>query len=133
MTYALGEKKNTLLRASYAKFADQLGYISYYGSGVPISNGYYYYWTDLNGDHLVERNEIDLENGFYAFYNDIDPAVLPNIPNQIQPGFKTPATDEITFGIDHQIFDDFAVSATYTYRNTKNIQDGIPIGTNIGT
>jgi hypothetical protein len=28
-TYALGEKKNTLLRASYGRFADQLGFVSY--------------------------------------------------------------------------------------------------------
>ena len=133
ITYALGEKKNTLARASYGKFADQLGFISYYGSGVPISNGYYYYWTDTNRNHRVERDEIDLEGGFYSFYNDIDPAFLPNIPNQIQSDFKTPATDELTAGIDHQIFDDFAVSATYTYRNTKNLQDAIPIGSSINT
>ena len=60
-TYALGEKKTTLLRASYAQFADQLGFIGYYASGVPISNGYYYYWTDSNDDHIVQRNEIDFE------------------------------------------------------------------------
>ncbi len=133
ITYAMGEKKNTLARASYGKYADQLGFISYYGSGVPISNGYYYYWTDNNRNHRVERDEIDLDGGFYSFYNDIDPAFLPNIPNQIQPDFKTPATDELTAGLDHQIFDDFAVSATYTYRNTKNLQDAIPIGSNINT
>ena len=80
-TYALGEKKTTLLRASYAQFADQLGFIGYYASGVPISNGSYYYWTDNNHDHFVQPGEIDLENGFYGFYNDIDPSVLPNVPN----------------------------------------------------
>ncbi len=132
-TYALGEKKNTLLRASYGRFADQLGFISYYGSGVPLSNGYYYYWTDTNRNHRVERGEFDPATDFYAFYNGIDPEFLPNIPNQIQPGFKTPATDEITAGLDHQIFEDFAVSATYTYRNTKNLQDAIPLGSSLAT
>ena len=34
-----------------------------------------------------------------------------------------------TVGADHQIFGDFAVSGTFTYRNTKNLQDTIPIGT----
>jgi hypothetical protein len=56
-TYALGEKKNTLLRGSYAQFADQLGYIVYYGNGTPISNGYYYYWSDSNRD-LVRRTSL---------------------------------------------------------------------------
>ena len=132
-TYALGEKKNTLLRASYAQFADQIGFIGYYGSGVPISNGYYYYWTDLNSDHFVQANEIDLENGFYGFYNDIDPATLPNVPNIIDPSLKTPKTNEVTFGIDHQLTDDFAISATFNYRSTSSLIQNIPNGSNGGT
>lgn len=132
-TYALGEKKNTLLRASYAQFADQLGFIGYYGSGVPISNGYYYYWTDLNHDHFVQRNEIDLENGFYGFYNDIDPASLPNVPNIIDPNLKTPKTNEITFGVDQQFTDDFAISATFSYRTTNSLLENIPNGSGPGT
>ena len=132
-TYALGDNKNTLLRASYAQFADQLGFIGYYGSGVPISNGYYYYWTDTNGDHFVQANEIDLENGFYGFYNDIDPASLPNVPNIIDPDLKTPLTNEFTFGVDHQFTDDFAVSATFNYRHTNHLLQNIPNGSNLGT
>jgi hypothetical protein len=132
-TYALGEKKTTLLRASYAQFADQLGFIGYYASGVPISNGYYYYWTDLNHDHLVQPNEIDLQNGFSGFYNDIDPAVLPNVPNTIQSGLKVPKTNEFTVGVDQQITDTFAVSATFNYRTTNNLFEQQPTGANNGT
>src|SRR5262249_32252791 len=94
-TYALGEKKTTLLRGSYAQFADQLGFIGYYASGVPISNGYYYYWTDTNGDHIVQRNEINFDYGYTGFYNGIDPATLPGIPNVIQPNLKVPKTQEV--------------------------------------
>jgi hypothetical protein len=133
-TYALGEKKTTLLRASYAQFADQLGFIGYYASGVPISNGYYYYWTDSNHDHLVQRNEIDLNYGFYGFYNDIDPALLPNVPNTIQSGLKVPRTNEFTVGVDQQFTDTFAVSATFNYRTTNNlIQNPLPTGAGAGT
>jgi hypothetical protein len=132
-TYALGEKKNTLVRASYAQFADQLGFIGYYASGVPISNGYYYYWTDANGDHAVQRDEIDLENGFYGFYNDIDPATLPNVPNTIQPNLKVPKTNEFTIGVDQQFGDTLAVSATFNYRTTKNLIQNLPTGSGVGT
>jgi len=132
-TYALGEKKTTLLRASYAQFADQLGFIGYYASGVPISNGSYYYWTDLNHDHFVQPGEIDLENGFYGFYNDIDPNVLPNVPNTIAPDLKVPKTNEFTVGIDQQFTDTFAVSATFSYRKTNNLLQQKPTGTNPGT
>ncbi|MEP6992927.1 MAG: TonB-dependent receptor [Acidobacteriota bacterium] len=131
VSYALGEKKNTLLRASYAKYADQLGFTVYNLSGVPITGGIYYYWTDANGDHVVQPSEIDLDS-FAGFYN-VDPTVAPNPPNALQPDFKTPTTDEVTFGIDQQLSQDFAVSATYTYRNLKHIQYRVPIGTTADT
>jgi hypothetical protein len=127
-TYALGEKKTTLLRASYAQFADQLGFIGYYASGVPISNGYYYYWADYNDDKFVEPNEILWEYGIYGFYNDIDPAFLPNVPNTIQDGLKVPKTNEFTFGVDQQFTDDLAVSATFSYRTTNNLIQQLPSG-----
>ncbi len=133
LAYSLGDKKNTLLRASYGRFADQLGFVSYYGSGAPISNGYYYYWTDTNRNHHVDPGEFDITAPLGRFYNGFDPAVLPNVPNQIQSGYTTPTTDEFTVGADHQIFSDFAVSGTFTYRNTKNLQDTIPIGTSAST
>jgi hypothetical protein len=127
-TYSVGEKKNTLLRASYAQFADQLGYIGYYGSGVPISNGYYYYWNDANHDHIVQPNEILFDEGVLGFYNDIDPASLPNVPNVIQPNLKIPRTNEVTFGVDQQFTNDFAMSATFSYRTTNNLIQQLPTG-----
>jgi hypothetical protein len=127
-TYAVGEKKNTLLRASYAQFADQLGFIGYYASGVPISNGYYYYWADYNDDKFVQPNEILWDYGVYGFYNDIDPAFLPNVPNTIQDGLKVPKTSEFTFGVDQQFTDDLAVSATFSYRTTNNLIQQLPTG-----
>lgn len=124
-TYSLGEKKTTLLRASYAQFADQLGFIGYYASGVPISNGYYYYWNDTNGDHFFQPNEL---GSFYGFYNDIDPAVLPNVPNTIAPNLKVPKTNEFTVGVDQQITDTMAASATFNYRKTNNLIQQLPTG-----
>jgi hypothetical protein len=131
VSYALGEKKNTLLRASYSRFADQLGFIVYQMSGVPITGGIYYYWTDTNGDRKVQPGEINLDS-FAGFYN-VDPRVAPTPANALAPNFKTPTTDEITFGVDHQLFEDFAVSATYTHRRLKDIQYRIPVGTNLST
>jgi len=129
-TYALGEKKTTLLRASYAQFADQLGFLGYYGSGVPISNGYYYYWTDLNHDHIVQANEVHFEEGVYSYYNGIDPQSLPGNPNHIDSNFKTPLTNEWTFGVDQQLTDTLAVSGTFSYRTTKNLQQQLDNGAN---
>jgi hypothetical protein len=132
-TYAIGQKKNTLVRASYAQFADQLGYIGWYASGVPIRNGYYYYWTDANGDHIVQKPEINFDYGNIGVYYGIDPAVLPNSPNTVQPNLKVPKTNEITAGIDQQFTDNFAASATFSYRTTNNLIQQLPTGAGTGT
>ena len=131
-TYALGERKATLLRASYARFVDQLGWLAYHLSGVPTSNGYKYYWTDLNHDHDVQPDEV-LFNQPLGYYGAIDPASLPSPPNQVQPGLRTPTTDEVTAGIDHQLNGDLAVSVTLAYRNTSNLLSQVPIGASLST
>ncbi len=131
-TYALGQKKNTLLRASYARYADQMGYLGYYGSGVPASNGYYVYWNDANHDHIVQASEAD-PNYIYSIYGGVDPAVMPNNPNTIVAGLKTPATTEWTAGADQQISDNFAVSATFSYRNTNELLQSLASGATLSS
>lgn len=131
-TYALGKDKKTLLRASYSRFADQLGNVVYRLNGLPVTSGLYYYWDDLNGNRRVERNEVDVDDGFCCFYN-VDPFTLPNSPNAVDPNFEAPITDEILLGIDRQIFEDFAVSLAYTYRHYERLQSRIPIGSDGST
>ncbi len=126
-TYALGKQRNTLVRGSYALYADQLGFLPFQINGLPITSGLYYYWNDPNGDHIVQPDEIDFDYGIVSYYN-VDPFTAPTPPNAIQPGFKTPLTDEFTFGVDHQFFNDFAVSATYTYRHARDLQYRVPLG-----
>ena len=131
-TYAFGKGKDTLIRASYARFVDQLGWLAYRVSGVPNSNGYYYSWTDLNHDHDVQPDEVLFDSPL-GYFGGIDPAALPNPQNQVQPGLRTPATDELTAGIDHQLTGDLAVSVTFAYRNTSNLISRVPTGTNLST
>ena len=99
---------------------------------MPKSNGYYYGWTDLNHDHNVQPDEVLFDEPL-GYYGGIDPAALPNPQNQVQPGLKTPATDELTAGIDHQLTGDLAVSVTFAYRNTSNLLSRVPKGTSLST
>lgn len=131
-TYALGKNHTTLLKGSYSRYADQLGFITYQMNGLPIVSGLYYYWNDTNQNHHVDPGEIDFNSGVQYFYN-VDPTTAPNPPNALASNFKTPTTDELTFGVDHQIFTDFAVSATYTYRHVKDLQYRLPIGASADT
>ena len=127
VTYALGEKRKSLVRASYARFVDQLRNVVYHVNGLPVISGIYYYWNDTNNDKIVQPGEVDLASGPQGFYH-IDPSYAPGTPNQIAPDYKAPTTDELILGFDHELMSDFVVSAAYTYRYITNIQRSPLVG-----
>jgi hypothetical protein len=129
-TYAIGKEKKTLVRASYSRFADQLGRDVYKLNGFPASGGLYYYWTDANHDHVVQKSEVgDFAGGFYG----VNPLTLPDPPNRLAPNFRPASTDELVLGVDHQLMEDFAIAVAYTYRYTNHIQYYIPTGSDAST
>jgi Carboxypeptidase regulatory-like domain len=126
-TYALGKEKKTLLRASYAEFANQLGSEVFEINAFPGYQYLYYYWSDTNGDHQVQRNEVDLASGLLGYYG-----LDPNNPgaavsvNRISKDLTAPTTDEIIFGVDRELGTDLSASLTYTYRRARNLEFSPP-------
>ena len=129
-TYAIGRNKDTLLRATYARYADQLGWLTGFLGGAPSSNGYVYGWDDLNSDHVIQENEVDWDTGPTFFGAGIDPQTLPVPPNEVASDLRTPSTNEVTVGVDRELGKNFAVSGTFAYRNTTDLQYLLPIGAN---
>jgi hypothetical protein len=125
-TYAVGKDRKTLLRASYSRFADQLGNVVYRLNRFPAIAGIYYYWSDNNEDHLAQRDEIDLDYECCFLSNGLDP--FAENPNAFAPDFETPKTDEIVVGVDHQLTDNLALSLNYTYRYFSELQGRAPLG-----
>ncbi len=121
-----------MARASYARFADQLRNTIYHVNGLPVVSGIYYYWTDTNNDKHVQKNEVDIEDGIVSFYH-IDPRVAPGTPNVIDRNYRAPTTDELIFGVDHEILPEFAAAINYTYRHIGNIQRDKPVGTDLSS
>jgi hypothetical protein len=117
ITYALGTNRSTVLKASYARYADALG-TGTIDNINPIGGvSYAYYgWHDDNENELVDVGEVDL--GDFQFSRGFDPAnpgaAIP--VDSFDPGFHAPLTDEILAGIDHELFPAFAVGVAYTYR-----------------
>ena len=138
ITYALGDQNKTLLKASYARFANQLGGLASWGlfpsdGGVP--HYLYYYWNDANGNHKVDPGEVDFNtdygygpNGIYGAYN-----VDPNNPNrttpinQLDPNLKATKTDEFIIGFEHELLPAFVVGLSGTYRHTFDLIQTAPL------
>ena len=115
-TWAVGQDRHTLLRASYARFADQLGTDIVHINAFPGIANRDYYWTDTNHNGIVEPSEVDLsQRGPWGNVNPDDPGSSASV-NQIAPGLDPPRTDELILGVERQIFSDLSVSLAYTYR-----------------
>ena len=129
-TYAVGKERKTLIRASYARFANQLGPEVFLINAFPSIQGLYYYWNDTNGNHHVDKSEVDLASGLQGFYG-LDPnnpgAATP--VNRIARDLVAPTTDEIILGADRQFGSDFSASIAYTYRSARNLEFSTPVGT----
>ena len=123
VTYALGADKRTLLRASYSRYADQLGgsIVSWDnpagGGGVPGSE---YVWTDANHNHTVDPGELGAFVRDLGGFNHNNPGALFSA-NQIDPNLKAPLTDEFQIGVEQQILPDFATALTGTYRHRTRV------------
>jgi hypothetical protein len=115
-TYALGQDKKTLLRASYSQYADQLGANAIAFTNAGALAGLYYYWNDINGDHVITRNELNL-NQLVASYG-VDPSNPGSAisPNTVDPNFKAGKTTEIIGGVEREMLPGFVVGLAYTYR-----------------
>ncbi len=121
LTYALGAAKRTLLRASYNRYAGQLGGSDVYKVSPGYYNYEYFYFTDLNGDRVAQRNEIDFASGIISS-GGIDPN-NPTVPQQYYrwaKDFKAPTTDEFIVGFETELMTNFTVGVNGTYRTLKN-------------
>lgn len=120
-TYALGSDRRTLLRASYARFADLFLDGITFASPFPSAQFIYYYWTDTNTNHRVDPGEFDPSQVVgYGNVNPLDPGSAA-APNQISPNLKPSTIDEFVVGADRELFAGLIGSVHYTYRSIRGI------------
>ncbi len=121
-TLALGEKRNTLARASFSQYAQQLGQNRI--SAVNPAGGYsyaYFYFTDANQNLILDpAEEPSLYFGYTYNINPDDPASLVSASVN-DPGLDPAKTDEITLGLEHSFSSDFAAGVTLIWRQTNDV------------
>jgi hypothetical protein len=120
LTYAIGPARKLVAKASYARFADQLGIGTIFNVNATQIAGVSYYWND-NGDRVIQRSELDFGKGIQSSYG-FDPKnpASPTSANVIDPNLKAGKTDEVVGGLDYEILPELVVGANYTYRKYKD-------------
>ncbi|HEX4954909.1 MAG TPA: TonB-dependent receptor [Thermoanaerobaculia bacterium] len=119
LTYALGEQRKTLLRASYSRFADQLasGTVS---NTNPANYQYgFFAWGD-NGDLAITPDEV----GAFIGYAGIDPQLggLRTI-NATDPNLEAPITNEVVLAVEHSLRPELMVGLSATFRRYSGVLD----------
>ncbi|MFQ5528526.1 MAG: carboxypeptidase regulatory-like domain-containing protein [Thermoanaerobaculia bacterium] len=120
VTYALGEEKKTLLRASFAQFPEQLS-TGNLDDVNPLGDAYgYYLFTDEN-ENLVWDEGVDTFIGLDSANNfdPSDPGAAVS-PNRIDSGLDAPITDEILVSVEHALLPEFVVGLSATWRDTSD-------------
>lgn len=124
VTYALGDERNTLLRGSFSRYSEQLG--QGLGSRVNPVGGYAYvsyYFTDADGDLVLDDNErASFYGAYYSNFDPENPTALSTV-NQTDPNLDPYMTDELTFGVEHGFSTDLVVGATVTYRQITDLPE----------
>ncbi len=127
VTYALDQARKTLARASYGSFASQLNTTQ---GGFMTTAGYrgvyFYDVIDTNGNRIADPSEIAGRTCTNAStdcsFSGFDPANPANAADPIHTigEYDTPLTHEFQLGLDRELFRNFGLSGTFTYRAFTN-------------
>ncbi len=123
LTYALGKDRNTLLRGTFSRYAEQLGQLPLSTRVNPIGYGYaYFYFADANHNHILDPGELGSLQ--FAYTYNIDPTNPAGPPPSINARNLGPTlTDEVTFGVDQGFGPNFAVGINFIYRHIHDIPE----------
>ncbi|MDP2915496.1 MAG: carboxypeptidase regulatory-like domain-containing protein [Candidatus Aminicenantes bacterium] len=110
----------TILKAGYARYADVLSqrYVLPLHPMYPRSLSVF--WQDANGDGLPDvEDEFSLPNVDYRFLSG------SYYPNRVASGLKAPTTEEISLGLDQELFKDFTLGLHFLSRRQTDILEDV--------
>jgi hypothetical protein len=129
VSLALDEARKTVARASYARYAGQLGPIdAQFNSPITYNYNYIaYQWVDRNGDGFAQKDEILTGLGplYSAGIDPANPTALSSL-NKIDPNYHANHDNEIVVGIEHELVPNFSIGAAYTWRKGNSTVDYTP-------
>ena len=105
-TYALGEERDTLVRASYSQFANQLP-TNTINNLSPL--GYSFALADSVTGDLI--------------FTNVDPENALQVWDTIDSGIDPPTTTEMLVGVEHSFLPELVVGLQVTMRNVDDLTD----------
>jgi hypothetical protein len=109
--YDLFGNGRTALKASYSRYATQVG-IDRVTTVNPLATGSRTCpWTDLNGDRRFQANEVS--GACSGFSGGVSTFYAPG-------GVDWPYSDEVTAGFEHQVMRDMRVGVMFYYRTNRD-------------
>jgi hypothetical protein len=127
VSYTMGQTRRTLLRAAYNQYTGLVtpGEVSV-SNPVGLLQALIFPWTDANGDHVVQRGEVDLTNLIFPIGVDPNNPTSVSSPIRIDYHSDPPKTDEIILGFEHEVLSNFTVGMNYTHREQKDTMWWVP-------
>ena len=110
-TYAIGEQRKTLVRASISQFYDQMA------SG----------WVTRNSPFGASYAYFDSVTGEFQYANGFDPDNPLMVVDQTDPGLDAPLTREILAAVEHAFLPEFVVAFTVTSREVSDLLDAFTL------
>ncbi len=120
-TYDVTGDGKTIVRGSFARYADQLS-SGPLASMNPIAGvgEFDYYWTDLNGDDLAQADEINFDYYVGQYYVDpLDPGANRSL-TVISSDYASPKRLELIVGGEREVMPNFAVGGNFVYRKLSD-------------
>jgi hypothetical protein len=124
IAYAVDDSRKTVARVTYSRFAGQLA-TGIVGIENPTSvTGFVSYrWTDLNGDHFAQADEVDLTQQVGSPGGGFDPAnpTAVTSANRVDPDLEAPITQSVVAGIERELMPALSARVTYNYNRTSRL------------
>jgi len=118
LTYAVDDNRQTLLRASYSRFADQLGAGAVAFTNPAAVQSYDYFVTPQTGPGTP------LVLSPAGTGGNVDPTTrLPFANNAVARNFSAGLTDEGLVSVEHALSSDMVIGLELTYRRLADIAD----------
>jgi Carboxypeptidase regulatory-like domain/TonB dependent receptor/TonB-dependent Receptor Plug Domain len=117
VTYRLTDR--TILRGSYARFANQLASSLITFDNAAGQSNIQYFFRDANGDRLAQASELLEPTGTVMSVNPADPAA-PFSPNQVDPALSAPSLQTVIAGVEREVMPNFSLGVNFGHGYVSN-------------